>query len=228
MRAMGYLHGIDVSDDQGAVDWVGTRGAVQFVMAQVGYGTRIGIYPTRTGAANMREHHGGYRGAYFYGYPLKAEAERQGREAATMALDAGWRPEKHLPLALDVEANPEAMEPAAMSDWIEAWLRGTGIDARHLAIYSNPAFWEANTDGRQVNAHLWVAAWGAASPPRLKGLPVPFCWQTTNRGRVPGIATAVDLDTLLFVPDAAKGPHEQPPNVQETPAGAILRPKGDV
>jgi len=222
-------HGVDVSDDQAEISWADAAWHIDQVMVEVGFGTKNDAVPNKTGAPNYRvlTGLGKRRGAYFFGYPTTGQpAEWQGERAADIAMNAGWRPASDLPFALDIEVNPEQMSPSALSDWVEAWLAGTGIDPKRLAVCTDPGFWAANTDGRQVNAHLWVMAWGLSSAPRLRGLPAPFMWQTTDRGRVPGIGPFVDLDTLLFVPDPAKGPHEQV-NVQDTPAGAIVRPEGE-
>ena len=224
------LHGIDVSDDQGAINWRQAAVGLGVAAVQVGYAARAAWFDTRTGQANVHAAltNGLKVMPYFFAFPVPGDADLQGDQFGNMVRDLETEgADFSLPAALDIEVNPEGMEPAALSDWIDAFLAGTGIDAKHLAIYTNPAFWAANTDGRQVNAHLWVAAWGAPKPPRLKGLPVPFMWQTTNRGHVPGITGPVDLDTLLFIPDPTKGPHEQAPNVQETPNGPLIRPHGD-
>lgn len=220
-------HGIDVSDFQGQIDWEMAAWHVSMAYVQVGESTGQGSYECRTARQNLS----GARaaglavGAYYYCYPTTDGAPFQGAHASHTARVAGWDPERDLPLAFDFEINPAAMAVNAMSDWIDACLGATGIDPKHLAVYTNPAFWETNTDGRAVNAHLWVAAWGAPKPPRLTGLPEPFCWQTSDRGHIPGIDGLVDLDTLLFVPDAP--PARVPENVQETPAGPVLRPPGD-
>lgn len=220
-------HGIDVSDDQGDVRWDQVQPHIGVAYIQIGYGTALGAVPTRTGAMNAKKAAaaGVKTGPYFFGYPTVANAYDQGRFAGELAnaigSDAG---PFELPLALDIEVNPVGMSASQMTDWIDDWLAASRIDPKHLAVYTSPAFWKANADGRSINAHLWVAAWGASHPPRLRGLPKPFMWQTTNRGHVPGIGGQVDLDRLLFVPDAA--PAHLGQNVQETPAGPILRPPG--
>lgn len=227
---MGYLHGIDVSDDQGAIDWWQAAVGLDMAAVQVGYAARAAWFDTRTGQANV---HAALERRlkvmpYFFAWPVPGEAGIQGRECGNMVRDLEAEGAAFdLPLAVDVEVNPESMSPAAMSRWVQDFLAATGFDPKRLAVYTYPDFWANNTDGTPINAHLWVAAWGAQRPPRLSGLPVPFCWQTTNKGRVPGIHGTVDLDTLLFVPDDRKAPHQQAPNVQETPAGAILRPEGE-
>lgn len=221
------LHGIDVSDDQGAIDWRFAASHVDFAAVQIGYGTARDVADTHTGQANIHgaAHNGLHVMPYFFAYPRLGNARTQGREFGKMAADFESEGVAFdLPLAVDVEVNPESMSPADMTRWVRDFLAATGFDPKRLAVYTYPAFWAANTYGTPINAHLWVADWFAQRPQRLSGLPVPFCWQTTNKGRIPGIHGAVDLDTLLFVPDATKAPHVQAPNVQETPAGAILRP----
>lgn len=205
------LHGIDVSDDQGAIDWRQATGHTAFAAVQVGFGTAHDIADTHTGQANV---HGalvnGFKVApYFFAYPKAGNAKMEGGEFGRLVGDfEAEGAEFDLPLAVDVEVNPEAMSSAAMSQWVRDFLAATGYDPKRLAVYSNPGFWDANTDGTPINAHCWVAAYGAPSAPRLKGLPAPFMWQTTNKGRMPGIQGAVDLDTLLFVPQGDPHPDQ--------------------
>jgi len=158
--------------------------------------------------------------------PLPGAAAKQGEVFGRLVAELGDLPT--LPAAVDVETNPAAMPPRDLTQWVRDFLAATRLDARRLAVYTDPGFWEANTDGTPINAHLWVAAWGAPAPPRLKGLPAAFMWQTTARGRVPGITGPVDLDTLIFVPDTEADPHDQrpPANWQDLPGGEVLRPPG--
>jgi lysozyme len=222
-------HGIDVSDDQGAIDWRQAAEGLGMAAVQVGYAARAAWFTTRTGQANV---HAALKNGlmvmpYFFAWPVPGQAELQGNQFGNMVRDLEREGAAFdLPLAVDVELNPEGMEPAAMSGWVREFLQATGFDPKRLAVYTDPGFWEANTDGTPINAHLWVAAWGAPKPPRLKGLPEPFCWQTTNRGHVPGIYGPVDLDTLLFVPYQMRDPHDQAPNVQRLPGGTVLWPSG--
>lgn len=129
------LPAVDVSDYQGEIAWDQALDHVNAVVVQVGYATKYGEASTKTGARNIASTRGRTLvGAYFFGYPVIGPyAAIQGQRAADMAMTAGWRPASDLPLALDIEVNPMAMEPAAMSDWIDAWLQGTGIDPKHLA-----------------------------------------------------------------------------------------------
>ena len=189
-----------MSDFQGVVDWLQVRDHVGFAYVQIAYASPSHlVVPARArvnveGAARA----GLLVGAYMYGDPGGPPAHEQGAFAADTLRKIGV--DTGLPLVLDIEVNPSGHGPTAFADWVEAWLRGTGLDAHRLAIYSNPGFWNASTDGRLVNAHLWVAAWGAPRPPGLRGLPDPFCWQHSDRGHVPGTAGPVDMDVLLFRP----------------------------
>lgn len=203
------LHGCDVSDDQGAIDWRLVAMHADFAAVQIAYGTAEDVADTHTGQANI--HGAAMNGLkvmpYFFAYPLPGNAKGQGGEFGTMVGDFESEGAVFdLPAAVDVELNPESMAPAAMSLWVRDFLAATHLDPKRLAVYTYPDFWANNTDGSPINAHLWVAAYGAPSAPHLKGLPAPFCWQTTGRGRIPGIHGAVDLDTLLFVPNGHPTP----------------------
>jgi len=222
------MHGIDVSDDQGDILWDLVADHVDFAYVQVGYATATGEHLTHTRAMNVHASwaNGLKVGAYFFAYPVPGRARHQGE--AFLRMVGPFVHRYDLPFAVDVEINPEGMSPADMSQWVRDFLDATGLSHRRLAVYTSPAFWAENTDGSAVNAHLWVAAWGAPKPPRLKGLPDPFMWQTTARGQVPGIQGPVDLDTLLFWPDPELDPHQQKPpaNWQDLPGGPVLKPPG--
>lgn len=199
---MAVTHGIDVSDDQGTIDWDALKGHVDFAYVQIGYGTAHGAGATKTGSKNLNAAIGAdlRAGAYYFAYPTMGSAYDQGAHAR--ALLGSCEGDMDLPVALDLETNPESMSAPDLGKWVNDWLDATGQGRRHLAVYSNPGFWQANMAGAgPINAHSWVASYGAKSAPRLDGLPGPFCWQTSDRGHVPGIGPAVDLDTMMFVPD---------------------------
>lgn len=229
---MASLHGADVSDYQGRVDWARAARHLDFVYVQIAFSTGRSVCQTGRGVMNLRlaKRAGLKVGAYYYAYPLAGVAQVQAQEAAKIVrqLEAEGLV-FDLPFALDVEVNPGSLSKADMSGWIRDWLDATKMDPRRLAVYTYPAFWQEATDQTAINAHLWVAAYGSAQAPRLKGLPRPFAWQMTEKGQVPGIDGPVDLDVLLFEPTASRTRSRAaapPPNVQETPAGAILRPSG--
>jgi len=194
------LHGLDVSDWQPRVNWRLVSAHAGWMMTEVGYATSTQTAIAHDGRDHLHEARrcGLKVGAYFFAYPgSKVSAAEQGafaaRQVAGVDLD--------LPLALDLEVNPCGLTKTALRQWVEDWLKGTGLDPKRLAVYASPGFWNAAVDtSTPVNAHCWVAAYGAPSAPRLDGLPLPFAWQFSQAGRVPGIPGAVDLDVLLFDP----------------------------
>jgi GH25 family lysozyme M1 (1,4-beta-N-acetylmuramidase) len=78
----------------------------------------------------------------------------------------------------------------------------THIGGKRPVLYMDPDFWAtalASTDG--FTGHpLWVAAYGAASPPALDQWK-PALWQYTDALEVPGIAGPVDGDWFLGTRD---------------------------
>jgi len=203
------IHGIDVSDDQGNIDWASVaRSGVQAAYIQLGYQDLAGQWHrTRFGLSNgMRALAERIRvGVYLFCMPSKAEGPDKGLSGILHDRDsiyerADIQKIAILPLALDIEVNPHNLDVPA---YLEYMVRELETPAHNLAVYSSPGFWSAHVARTKLHVqriedigigHAWVAAWGVPEPPILAGLPRPFCWQISSRGRVRGIDGPVDLD----------------------------------
>ncbi|HEX8903930.1 MAG TPA: glycoside hydrolase family 25 protein [Longimicrobiaceae bacterium] len=177
--------GIDVSHHQGRIDWRAVAGdGVGFAFAKATEGTTFVDPEFRRNWAEMGES-GILRGAY--------HRFRPGRDALAQAehfLAVADVREGDLPPVLDVEAT-DGVGDARLVRGVRAWLaeveRRTGV---RPIVYTKPGFRRAHLGGALDDYPLWIAEYGVGSPSHPRWI----LWQHSERGRVPGIARAVDLD----------------------------------
>lgn len=104
--------------------------------------------------------------------------------------------ESDLPLVLDVELTREMSPEDITSSVQECAELVTDGTARRPVIYTARWFWDRNVlkgpDWKQYD--LWVAHYGADVPLLPCDWDEWAFWQYSDRGRVPGISTATDLN----------------------------------
>jgi GH25 family lysozyme M1 (1,4-beta-N-acetylmuramidase) len=146
-------------------------------------------------------------GLYVAGYHFAIPNVSDGASQADYALQNGAYTAggRTLPLALDIEYNPYGaacygLTPAEMVGWVASFT----AEAKRLTgqlpiIYTTADWWNTCTDDSAAFGadQLWVAAFGAASPPMPAGWGNWTFWQYTSRGSVPGITGPVDLSYFL-------------------------------
>jgi GH25 family lysozyme M1 (1,4-beta-N-acetylmuramidase) len=138
-----------------------------------------------------------------------------GAAQAQFAVEySGYAPgARTLPLMLDIEYDPYVstdhtnecygLTPATMTAWLAAFVAAArSLTGQYPVIYTTADWWDACT-GRSAAFGadpLWVAAYGAASPPVPAGWHVWTFWQQASGGTVPGVATAggTDLGTFSY------------------------------
>ncbi len=236
------LEGIDVSVYQGDVDWAKVKASGRvFAIAR----TSNGLLKKDTKfAANWpaMKQAGLVRGAYQYFRPgedpkAQAEAILAAMEAAG-GLEAG-----DLPPVIDVETT-DNLGPAAVQAAAKAWL-----DVVEARVGRKPiVYTSANMSpsiGTSLAAYpLWVAHYTTQCPNLPDGWDAWRFWQRSDKGTVPGITGAVDLDgfdgtmedlrtlTLACAPGACADagasppppPPPPPPQVAATPAAPAPSP----
>jgi GH25 family lysozyme M1 (1,4-beta-N-acetylmuramidase) len=210
----GLVDGIDVSDHQGAIDWLAVAGAGKrfaYVRASAGTLTADTAYAVNRSAGLAA---GLAIGSYHFGNPDAAPNDASS-EAGWFLQHATIAPGDLVPV-LDLEVS-NGLDQASLTAWAQAWLTqvtmATGVQP---VIYTNASFWSssmADTDWFAANGYrLWVASWTTAAEPTVPaanwgGQGWTF-WQHASTGVVPGISGEVDLDrftvpalpTSLLVP----------------------------
>lgn len=177
--------GIDVSHYQGRIDWRAVAGeGIGFAYVKATEGatfTDPAFARNWSGAAEA----GIARGAY--------HRFRAGRDAVAQAdhfLSVVAPREGDLPPVLDVESTDGASD-ARLVRGVRAWLaeveRRTGV---HPIVYTKPGFRRAHLGTALDDYPLWIAEYGVDSP----SVDPWHLWQHSERGRVAGIGTEVDLD----------------------------------
>lgn len=215
---MAELNGIDVSKWQGAIDWRAAGPSVSFVFVKATQGVAEVDARYAENIAALRAGHK-LRGSYHYadGGDAAAEAEYYVRHAARQTGELQ---------VLDFEG--AALGLTDPVGWAHDWL------ARVIALTDNVPliYMSASTVTRfdwarvvGLNVGLWAAAWGSEQPGSGQW-PFVIAWQTSNRGRVAGIAGDVDTDT--FFGDASVwqryGASRTPATHQPAPPSPAPRP----
>lgn len=196
---MAYIKGIDVSEHNGVIDWEKVKGAgVRFAMVRGGYGLTV----DKRAARNLSECNrlGIPCGVYWFSYALTAEQAAQ-EAAFCLAFLKPYRVD--FPVTFDLEydsVNRAAAKGVRIgmteaSGMARAFLRAVR-KAGYIAVnYSNVDYLRRYFDRAvQEEFPLWLAQWPGGTPEL--DAPPRTCdvWQYSQRGKVDGIGTDVDLD----------------------------------
>lgn len=177
--------GIDVSHHQGRIDWAAVQGeGVGFAFVKATEGATFTDPAFARNWAALGETPIA-RGAYHRFRP-RADAVAQARHFVAVARIS----EGDLPPVVDVEAT-DGVGDARLVRGVRAWLaeveRETG---KRPIVYTKPGFRRAHLGSAVDDYPLWIAEYGVDQP----SAGAWTFWQHSERGRVAGIGTAVDLD----------------------------------
>jgi lysozyme len=188
--------GIDVSDNNGPVDWAAVAAAghtFAFARATLGRESNDKLFAEHEKGARAR----GLRfGAYHLPYPGNSSAEQQAGHFLSVAKP---QPGDLLP-AIDVEQKtPVDTTEAALSrdqllSWLRDWLAAVEkqIGAKPL-VYTNPGWWSSRLQGADVSDHpLWLAHYTNGQPTIPHAWQSFAIWQHSESGSIGG--RAVDLN----------------------------------
>lgn len=182
---------LDVSKWQGSIDWdkVKASGKIDGVMLRVlgskGGKPYLDPYFARNYAECARL--GLPVGGYYY---TCAVTQRQTEEELAALKTALRGKTFQLPLAIDVEdPRLRSLAPAKLSALVAeaaAQLEAWGL---YAMVYTYTNFADTALDMAALAAYdLWIADYRGKRPARRHGM-----WQYTSSGKIPGIATGVDL-----------------------------------
>ena len=202
----GYIRGIDVSGHQNEIDWqaVAGSGLVQFayIKSSERHSFKAKSYsPNRAGAKANGIVSGGYHFAQLGTDPLA--------NAQNFADALGEYGHGDLYPCLDVEAmgTPDGMSLGAQQAWMLTFaseFRRLRPDCSPLVLYGSSTLANGNPEILKAFPYLWAAWWPTPSnqdPPlhktlKPKNYPTWSIWQYSDRGKVPGINTDVDLNVM--------------------------------
>ncbi|WP_207491763.1 glycoside hydrolase family 25 protein [Aridibaculum aurantiacum] len=188
------IHGIDVSKYQSYIDWKSVKQmevkdvkiGFAFMKATEGLGNVDKQFRRnwkKAGEAKMT------RGAYHFFIASKSGKAQARNFISTVKLQPG-----DLPPVLDIE-HLYGVKPEKMKQEIREWLR---IVEDHYGvrpiIYTYVSFYSSYLAGEFDSYPLWVAHYLEKNKPRIKQ---PWIiWQHSEKGRVNGIAHAVDFNVF--------------------------------
>ncbi|MCC9136690.1 glycoside hydrolase family 25 protein [Pontibacter silvestris] len=192
--ASSVLKGVDVSRWQKEVDWHRVKEAdITFAFVKATQADfRLDPYFPANWEATKRV--GIKRGAYHFFIP---SAPIQGQIEifkSTVTLEAG-----DLPPVLDVETADPLMTGEQLRQnmrlWLETIQQHYGVKP---IIYTNQNFYRRWLQGHFQDFHFWIARYSDVAPEVHHNEKWMF-WQYSDRGTIPGINTAVDMN--FFVGD---------------------------
>lgn len=195
---MERARGVDVSRWQGSVDWKAVKASgVDFAIVKATEGLDF-VDPAFTPARVHEMHAAGLMvSMYHFARPQPGRTGTQEAEHFLSTVKkAGYGQRGDLPLVLDLESTKLGKQDTLnfARAFAAAVRSGTG---RSPFIYTFPSFW-IDTLGDPLDdlgCPLWIAHYGVKSPTVPRAWSFWSLWQTTDRGRVPGIGGAVDLNT---------------------------------
>ena len=205
------LHGVDVSEHQGYIDWEAVaRAGYSFAFIRVGYrgyGEAGSLNEDAAAVDNLRRAKAaGLRvGTYIFSQALNEEEARAEADLAVGVITSSGV-ETDLPLmydpelikddwgrANDITRGQVSLNTAAFRDQVEK------TSALTVDIYSNLPWEHHYFDTDTMNQYeIWYADYE-----KTPQTPYHFAWwQYTNEGHVPGIDGEVDLNVWLRLKDA--------------------------
>jgi GH25 family lysozyme M1 (1,4-beta-N-acetylmuramidase) len=164
------------------------------------------------------------RSAYHYARP-KSDLKTARDQADYFVRTAGRADQEgDLPLTLDIEQSG-GLSAKALVAWTHAFVdEVTALTSRPVIIYTYPYFWQHAMGNTKDFAQLplWIATYNNAGPkqPLPGGWSSWTFWQYTARGRLPGIAAAVDRSKFAGSYDdlrALADPTPDPPTPSPSP-----------
>jgi lysozyme len=182
--------GIDVSYYQGEIDWDLVRGSgIEFAFIRVsdGVDNPDSMFELNWGGAKAA---GIRRGLYQYFRPADSVTEQADLAIAMLKK----RGAGELPPVLDIE-DDGGLSPGVVAKRARMWIDRVQKQLHvEPIVYTYPDFWRRGGAEALGTQQLWIAHYTTACPT----IPPPWktwqFWQHSDRGRVPGITGAVDLD----------------------------------
>ena len=199
---MATYFGIDCAKWQGTINWAKVKSAgVQVAILKAtdkNNGPEPAFARNYAGATAQGIKIGCYR--YVYARTVAA-AEHEARKVLAViqgkAMPAGvW---------LDVEDKTlRGIPRATMLKMIAAMAKIIKAAGYQVGIYTNPDWYNHVLDVSKITLPFWVASWGTNNgkpqrKPTIKPQHTLAGWQYTDKGRVAGISTAVDLSKIYHL-----------------------------
>lgn len=185
------IHGIDVSHYQGNIDWSTVASSnIRFAYIKASEGITYRDPRFRSNAENIAKTNLVY-GAYHF-FDAEDDPEQQLQNFVAAIKDTGI----NLTPMVDIELShnqPAAIIQQRLHHFLTGLEEKTGC---RPIIYSYGAFWHSYLGTAFNHYPFWLADY-AKQPDIPAGLENWHIWQYSEKGTVPGIDQAVDLDVML-------------------------------
>ncbi|NVK35970.1 MAG: glycoside hydrolase family 25 protein [Rhodobacteraceae bacterium] len=193
---MGGLNGVDVSNNQGEIDWQDVAAdGMTFALIKASEGVSI-IDPFFKSNWQGAQSAGLRCGAYHFFHPtdsVRPQADNFLHALGTVSFERAF-----FPAIIDCEVIPANMTGTQYASCLNDFIAALGLP---VMIYASPGFWNGLGNPRVTCGGkcppLWVAEYTNADQPRF---PAPWTgfdiWQHSDTGRVRGIQDDVDLDVI--------------------------------
>lgn len=176
---------IDVSEWQGQIDWQKVRDSgVKFAIIRAGLGNSI---DKRAKENAVNAHKAGIHIGFYWYAMARPLASEQARKFIDTVKSFGVTP--NLPLFCDYEKDTDKAGMLAFVNNFCEIIRAAGYNA---GIYSNAARLALLPKEVLSDFVIWCADWRG-----ICGCKYATFWQYTDKGKVPGINTNVDLNKIL-------------------------------
>lgn len=200
---VGNTKGIDVSYHNGKIDWKKVRKAgISFAMIRIGYGTtKGGIIDSKLAYNYKNAKKNGIKvGLYFYSYADNVrEARNEAKFTYKMLQKYG---DLDYPVAFDFEntyRNKKRYKKSntkIITTYCD-YLEKRGYDT---SVYSFMDFLKKAVDYKKVSKYgIWLARWTFSTKNFYDGgIPNVQMWQYSDKGKINGIGSAVDLNLNIL------------------------------
>lgn len=195
--------GIDVSAANGIIDWSGVAKndpGIDFVYIKasegVGY-TDKRLFPNVAGAVKYGIPFGFYHFCTFNSLDVATDAGAEAKWFLQTVKKTGAAPS--LPLVLDMETNKTlSLTPNQVLKYATTFLEAITAANFKAAIYASPGFLASYLPPKHgLNQYpLWVADYSGEIN-ALNGWKSAWLHQYTDKGKIQGITTNVDLDRII-------------------------------
>lgn len=210
---MSKMYGIDVSDNQGYINWAKVKAAgVQFAIMR---SVRHSGNPDKQLASNIKGciECGIPFDFYKYSYALTpAEARAEVKRVVEVLAMYGVVPSKDTVIWADIEdATQMALSTAALTEVVQAFKAEVLASGFEFGLYMGKYRYEnKEIDLNLFDDHTWIARYyngynvmNFADKPNEKYIPTVktgtlWGWQYTSSGRVDGISGNVDLNECYY------------------------------
>ncbi len=184
--------GIDVSRHNGTIDWdkVKASGKCEFAILRAGYGKSI----SQKDGQFERNYSECRRlgipvGAYWYSYAMSAA---DARVEAQVFMQAIRNRQFEYPVYFDIEeSNTLKLGVVKVSEIVKAFCDEMEHNGYWCGVYTSRSHAQTYFDSTVKNRYsLWLAEWGS----KLNYNGEYGMWQSSDKGRIDGIGSYVDLD----------------------------------